>query len=576
MSFTRIIFLIAVTPVAAAMSVTLDSSAPDGSVGTVVTWNASVSDAGTGTLWYRFRARAVGADFHTIVDYGPNNAFDWAASDHEGLYEIEASVRNLNTGEISTATANFSVQPQISGDEPQIQPTANAMVFLYSAPPCVTGSRMRVQFGGTGLLNQNTPWKPCDGLTMNFYLAGLRSDSIYTVHHTIDTGSSLIQGPNLELDTPPTRSDLAAQTVLQERSRPLPDGIVLQGTLFTNTLATDLNGNLIWYYPGTISFLTRPDAGGYFFGVVEDPRSDSSHQVVREFDVVGTTVLETNAARVAEQLMAMGKRPISGFHHEARRLRNGNILVLAGVEQILTDVQGPGRVDVLGDMIVVLDPNLQVVWTWDAFDHLDVTRPATLGDICSGGNCPPLYLAADANDWLHGNSVQETPDGNLLYSSRSQDWVIKIDYQNGGGTGDVIWRLGYGGDFQIISSDPSPWFSHQHDPEVQADNSTMSLLDNGNGRQANDPAAHSRGQVLVLDEQNRIATLAVNIDLGQYSFALGAAQWLPNGDYHFVVGFLPDGTSTSVEFDVSGNLQFALHADAPVYRSFRMRDLYTP
>ena len=41
---------------------------------------------------------------------------------------------------------------------------------------------------------------------------------------------------------------------------------------------------------------------------------------------------------------------------------------------MLTGVQGKGTVDVLGDMILVLDRDLQVVWTWDAFDHLDPHR----------------------------------------------------------------------------------------------------------------------------------------------------------------------------------------------------------
>lgn len=95
------------------------------------------------------------------------------------------------------------------------------------------------------------------------------------------------------------------------------------------------------------------------------------------------TVRSTNAARVNEQLVAMGKRQIGGFHHEARLLPDGKILVLGGVEEVLTDVQGSGAIDVLGDMILILDSDLQVVWTWDTFDHLDRTRLGTLLDRCS-------------------------------------------------------------------------------------------------------------------------------------------------------------------------------------------------
>ena len=269
-------------------------------------------------------------------------------------------------------------------------------------------------------------------------------------------------------------------------------------------------------------------------------------------------------------------RPVGAFHHEARELPDGKILTLASVEQVMTDVQGPGPIDILGDMIIVLDSNLQVVWAWDTFDHLDVRRKATLEDFCAPGTCPPLYLSPVANDWLHGNSVQLTPGGSLLFSIRSQDWVVKIDYQNGNGTGNILWRLGKDGDFRYISQDPYPWFSHQHDPQLLADEATLLVFDNGNTRKNDDPNANSRGQMIFLDEKNRTASLLLNVDMGLYSFALGSAQALGDGNYHFDNGFLPDITSYAVEVDPQGNSVYALHSAAPAYRSFRMMDLYTP
>lgn len=300
--------------------------------------------------------------------------------------------------------------------------------------------------------------------------------------------------------------------------------------------------------------------------------------------MAGNVLLETNAARVNEQLAAMGKRQISGFHHEARRMPDGKILVLGDVEQFLTDVQGPGAVDVIGDMILVLDKNLQVVWAWDAFDHLDTSRRATLNETCKavGGGCPPFYNAAVANDWLHGNSLQLTPDGSILYSARHQDWVIKIDYANGSGSGDVLWRLGKDGDFTIESDDPYPWFSHQHDANFEyADPTKLTVFDDGNVRYASSQSAHSRGQVIQLDERNRTAKLVLNADLGAYADALGSAQRLRNGDYHFDVGWIrgvngePD-RGRSLEVDALGNIVYEIEVDTPVYRSFRMRSLYEP
>ena len=574
----RFLMAAALPCLASAMSVSLVPSTPSPApVGTVVTWAAKVSDPDPGRLWYRFSAHESGQDSYVIKDYGPDATLDWTASDHEGLYVVEVSVRNTDTGDTANNVGSFQMQSRVAGGQPVITATSHPLVFLYSAPSCGASARMRVRFASSDGVARSTPFRDCQpGLSMNFYLAGLRPQMDYSVNHIIDTGSALVEGPVMPLTTPSAPLALATQTVLQPPAAPTPDGILLQATIQTNSLATDLNGNLVWYYPGNVTFITRPEPGGLFFGIVENPAGDQSQQIVREFDLTGMTVLETNAARVNEQLTAMGMRSISAFHHEARRLPDGRILVLGAVEQILTDVQGPGPIDVLGDMIIVMDSNLQVVWAWDAFDHLDVTRRATLEDQCAPGACPSLFLDITANDWLHGNSVQQTPDGNLLYSSRSQDWVIKIDYQKGFGGGNVIWRLGKDGDFQINSTDPSPWFSHQHDPQFLADNTTLTLFDNGNVRNLLDPTANSRGQVIQLDEQNRIANLIVNIDMGQFSFALGAAQKLPNGNYHFDIGYLLDGTSIAVEVDPSGNTVYALHAGAPEYRSFRMRDLYTP
>lgn len=578
------------------MSVTLDSSRPSPApLGTVVTWTATASDANSGTLWYRFSVRDVGGgrtmggrrwtqDTQVLKDFGTDNTLAWAASDHEGPYEIKVSVRNMDTGDAADGRAYFELQSLVQAGLPVITPTSHPLVYLYSAPACAEGFRMRVEFTNSDAGQHSTPSRECgSGLSMNFTLAGLRAQTEYSVTHIIDTGSDTQQGPVIRLVTPAPDRDFVACTVQQPWLNSDQDGVLLQSTIASNPLATDLNGYVIWYYPQTIDFahqgpfmLTRPDSGGYLWGIVENVAGNQSQQFVRQFDLTGRTVLQTNAARISEQLVAMGKRPVGAFHHEARRLADGKIAVLASVEQILTDVQGAGPVDILGDMIVVMDSNLQVVWAWDTFEHLDAARPSTLRDKCPYGGCPPLFLAAAANDWTHGNAVSQTPDGGLLYSTRSQDWVIKIDYANGEGSGNVLWRVGKDGDFRYNSTDPYPWFSHQHDAHLLADNSTLILFDNGNLRKMSDPGANSRGQVITLDEKNRVANLTMNADLGHFSGALGSAQQLPGGNFHFDLGLMDGAFSMSVEVDPSGQTVHSLNVAAPEYRTFRMRDMYTP
>jgi hypothetical protein len=230
-------------------------------------------------------------------------------------------------------------------------------------------------------------------------------------------------------------------------------------------------------------------------------------------------------------------------------------------------------------MVVVLDQDFRVTWAWDAFDYLDVNRGPVLGEVTQPGAADPSAAVPNlpAVDWLHANTISWSPaDQNLVVSLRHQDWAIKIDYANGAGDGHILWRLGQDGDFAVNSSDPSPWFSHQHDTHF-IDDTTLIVFDNGNTRRASDPNADSRGHVWTLDENTRTATLAFNVDLGNYSDKVGSAEALSNGNYCFTSGFIVMGTNVvaqSIEVLPDGTPTYVLQVSGTLYRSFRVRTLY--
>jgi hypothetical protein len=233
----------------------------------------------------------------------------------------------------------------------------------------------------------------------------------------------------------------------------------------------------------------------------------------------------------------------------------------------------------------VLDANMQLVWSANLFDILDVTRLATGGETCINGSivCPGLLLAEIANDWTHSNAISYSPaDGNLIVSLRNQDWVIKIDYRDGAGAGGLIWRLGEEGDFTPLGfpGDTDPWFTHQHDANYLGSNRLINF-DNGNRSDAcltDRQDCRSRGQVWTLDESNMTATLETNADLGDYSSGLGAAEALSNGNYSFNSG-LPGGLVVPLsrldEVRADGTKVFSMEFNERAYRGFRLRDLYT-
>ena len=214
-------------------------------------------------------------------------------------------------------------------------------------------------------------------------------------------------------------------------------------------MATDLSGNVVWFYPGLL-FITRIEPGGNFFSV--------TNTALTEYDLAGNQTLATNVGILNEQLAAQGYPTMDSFNsHETRRLADGRIIVLASRDVVSTSAQGgtpTAPVDILGDMVLVLDHNMQLLWAWDSFAHQDITRAATLNDLClvNAGGCGTFNPSfTQANDWLHTNFAQVTADGNIVLSERSQDWVIKINYANGKGDGSVLWRLGAFGDFTILN-----------------------------------------------------------------------------------------------------------------------------
>jgi arylsulfate sulfotransferase len=287
--------------------------------------------------------------------------------------------------------------------------------------------------------------------------------------------------------------------------------------------------------------------------------------------------------------------PLGDFNHDAIRLSNGETMVLGDVQRIFpAGTQGSNApLDIIGALIVILDQNFQVLAYWNSFDQactastcLDINRagngecpPNTPGGTDQG--CPPVLLSSPANDWLHANSLEYLPaDGDLLLSLRDQDWVVKIDYNNGTGTDGILWRLGLDGDFTLGGTlgGSYPWFSGQHDAGfVKGGEQTFTVFDNGTTRHT-EQGGDSRGQVWNVNQTTMAAALELNVDLGAYSHALGSAQLLQNGDYMFQPGYILLNSDIEVQ-----NTEFA-HGTAVYefqsigsiasYRGWRLPDLY--
>src|ERR1017187_996814 len=614
-------------------------------LGTQVTWTATATDSNAGPLTFQYSVAYGNGAFSVVRDFFPGTltagtwtgpAFVWQDIFGEGNYRVKVIAKDFQSHETATTSAAFTLKPLSTGGTFAVSPTANPLVALGSAPACPAGSLIRLtmlRVGGRSVVYTNA--KACNPLlTSNLFAAGMLPSTAYSINYEVLTGSKITKGPSpVTFTTGPLPTSIAFPkfTVITPPGSQddQTDYTVLHAFLGGIPVATDRLGNIIWYYPSTdptkSTLITRPLAGGYMFtlqgGPTWNPSIVTGAQFLREIDLSGNTVRETNIGVLQQELLAKGATDfgpcsaiplpaaigsvcLGAMHHEAFLMPNGKTLLMVDLEKIFAPgTQGNTtglNVDIIGDGFLVLDQNFQLLWYFETFQHdggapqLDITRAALLGETCAQnqGGCPYLFLAGTpgvttlANDWLHSNSLDYDPaDGDVIVSSRHQDWLYKVDYNNGAGTANILWRMGLDGDFTFnnTNNDPYPWFSHQHDARF-ANPSTgeLTVFDDGNIRVASN-GGNSRGMSLTVNETpgNMTVIPLLSQDLGYYAFALGSAQLLGNGNYFFQPGIVNGTSSYAIEVlptsgTVNGTLIYNLESSFSSYRAWLMPNLYLP
>lgn len=618
-------------PTGTPTNVTLNSSLPSPQmVGTTVTWTISARD--TLPLEYQFTVQYGSSSSPTVIqDYSPSKTMTWVPI-AEGTYYVGATAREIGaTTGVTVTSAAYSITTRITAGVPVVTATAHPLVALYSIPPCGSGSKVKIQFWRASQSPPQytfTPNQACSATkSSNFYLVGMQAAQIYSIQYVITTNGVSTVGPNPP--SPFATGAIPSTVVIPQISEPVPsnsftavqDSVVFHDIVggassTAHMFATNLHGKVLWYFNNSLSsnpqYVDRPLANGNTLALLGDNQGNG--QVLGLFDPAGNPLQVTNVGRINEQLAALqtpapapgtscsftsaGKTvcTITQLHHEVNTLPNGHTIVIGYVEQVYpagTQASTTGLpVDVLSDEIIDLDKNLQVAWTWTAYDGLNINRPAVLGETCAAGQteCPTTLQYASqsggtANDWTHADAiVYSSADKNLLVSLRNQDWIVKLNYNNAKGNGAVLWRLGNQGDFSLANppaNDPFPWFSHQFGIENVGSNDPIVTFDNGNTRCAGAAAGtcDSRGQAYTLDETAMTATLQQNVDLGVYSPTDGWAQTLANGNYAWTAGDPTAGGSANglhLEFSPTGTEEFAMQdSGVALYRTYRMGSMYS-
>jgi hypothetical protein len=178
---------------------------------------------------------------------------------------------------------------------------------------------------------------------------------------------------------------------------------------------------------------------------------------------------------------------------------------------------------------------------WDPFRFLDPwtdrTNAATSDPAANSNSQIPMPCSGstlNVEDWMHANSLQVAPTGELLMSIRHLDTVIAIRPDFAG----IAWRIGGpGSDFTFPN--PGDRFYHQHFVRM-LDSGNLLLIDNGNGRPAAEGGQYTRALELALDWHAMTATkvweyrhpviAADGRTVYKYADKVGSAQRLANGN----------------------------------------------
>ena len=486
-----------------------------------------------------------------------------------------------------------------------VSPTNNPQVALYTITLPFPGA-VTVAFGTTTSYGRAT-WSQSTASAgpVSVYVAGMLGSTTYhmqatvqlsngasmnDVDHTFATGPAPTAGSSL---TATTTAGATPQSGVEQLS-------VINGPA-VGLMVTDLNANVLWSYlvtqlPSTAVEGAKLLANGDFlitlgqgsnYPLTSPTVPQGAVQSIREIDLAGNTVREITIAQLNAKLAAAGYAlTLQQFHHDVSQLPNGHWIVLASMFKSYPNVTGYGAANVLGDVIVDLDTTLNPAWVWSEFDHLDVNRHPF--------NFP---------DWTHTNAVLYSPDdGSLIVSMRHQNWVIKVDYKNGTGAGDILWHLGEGGDFTLVDgTDPTDWNYAQHFPAYFSPNTSgvfsLGMMDNGDDRifpkgvtcQATGTplCLYTTIPVFRLDEGAKTATLQFHQILpgNLYSYFGGNTEQLANGntEYDLAGTVVPGSAMSSDIYEVTPGSsltappQTVWHMalrNANAYRGYRIGSLY--
>jgi hypothetical protein len=338
-------------------------------------------------------------------------------------------------------------------------------------------------------------------------------------------------------------------TRMTVRGRPAP-GVFMVGPgssppVPSGPMIVDGRGELVWFRPlPAHTWLTNLQVRSYRGRPV---LTWWEGKLVNGYGVGEAVIADTGYREIA-RVKAMNGRTMD--LHEFQLTPDGRALFTCTPHTATVDVSslgGPSSAQALESIFQEVDvAGGRLIREWRSLDHIPAAETYRT-------TFAPL-------DYLHLNSIDVLPDGDLLVSARNTWALYKLDRRSG----DVVWRLG--GKRSDFDMGPGAQFAWQHDARRVADGQVTLFDDGFDGVTRSHPV--SRGLILGLSGRTVGVRRSYSHPAGLLTSGMGNAQLLDDG--HMILGFGDDPYSTEFAPDGSVVSQLLMPKGQHSYRTFRL------
>jgi hypothetical protein len=207
-------------------------------------------------------------------------------------------------------------------------------------------------------------------------------------------------------------------------------------------------------------------------------------------------------------------------HHDIQYDPDNNTFLV--LQSYVRDV---GNNTILFDKILQVDPEGNILWSWDTYDHIPLSEASTFNETTA-------INGQTVEDFSHSNSLDWDYNNGIIYLNlRCTNTFYKID-QN---TGNILWACGEFGNFTLLDANGNPvsslWY-HSHDTKQVAPD-VFTMFDNDYNNVTNPDDCHSRMIELTVNETSMTAYVnwSWEAPTQYWNDYAGGTVLLPNGDY---------------------------------------------